>query len=168
MLFQTSRLRLRPLTYEDSPFLIELLNDPAWLQNIGDRHVHTEADARAYLDRTYLKMYREHGFGMWLCERLSDGTAVGSCGIVKRDELPCPDLGFAFLEAYRGKGYAHEAAQACLKIARDDYGADRLRAIVLPTNQPSIRLLRKLEFKKIGTFQFPDDSDILDVMERYL
>jgi RimJ/RimL family protein N-acetyltransferase len=63
---ETERLRLRELTLDDAPFILRLLNDPAWLEFIGDRGVRTVEAARDYLSGGPLKMYREHGLGLWL------------------------------------------------------------------------------------------------------
>src|SRR5688572_10191278 len=101
---ETDRLRLRLFTLEDAPLILELLNDPAWLRFIGDRKVRSIEDARAYLEKGPMRSYADRGFGLWLVERKSDGSAVGMCGLVKRDELPDVDIGFAFLEAFRRRG----------------------------------------------------------------
>ena len=73
-------------------------------------------------------------------------TPIGICGILKRDELPEPDIGFAFLPAYWSQGYALESATAVRDYARDGLGLPRLLAIVSPSNASSIRLLERLGF----------------------
>ena len=165
MIATTQRMYLRELGYQDAEFIVELLNDPDWLTNIGDRGVQTTEDAKAYLDRTYLKMYREYGFGMWLCIRRTDGAKLGCCGIVKRPELEQGDLGFAFLPQFRGQGYAREAALVSQQLAVERFNMTSLQAILLPTNAPSRRLLEHLGFKEIGSYQFPDDPVKLLLME---
>ena len=101
----TRRLRLRELTYDDAAFVMELVNDPDWLRFIGDRNVHSLEDARGYVDRVRAS-YDTHGFGLWLVEPLAGGAPLGLAGLLKRATLEHPDLGFAFLPAGRGKGYA--------------------------------------------------------------
>ena len=141
---ETPRLRLRRLTPEDAPFVLELVNDPDWLRHIGDRGVRNLDDARDYLLRGPIRMYAERGFGLYLVERKEDGAPAGICGLIKRDALEDVDVGFAFLPAFRGMGYALEAAAATLEHGRGTLGLPRIVAIVSPENHASIRLLEKL------------------------
>lgn len=142
----TPRLRVRPLTLDDAAFIVELLNDPAFIRNIGDRGVRTPDDARAYLNAGPLASYTRHGFGLCAVELAAAGTGIGICGLLKRDELPAPDIGFAFLPAWRAQGYAREAAEAVKADAFTRLRLDPLLAIVNPDNAASIRLLERLGF----------------------
>ncbi len=139
----TDRLQFRLFAETDAPFFLELLNDPAWLRFIGDRGVRTLEDARGYVERGRAMCHRL-GFGLWLVERRGDGSAIGICGLIKRDSLADVDVGFAFLPAYRGQGYAGEAAAATLKYGRDVIGLRRIVAITSPDNEASAALLAKL------------------------
>lgn len=145
-MIRTERLVLRPFTIDDAPFILRLVNEPSWIENIGDRHVHSIADAQAYLENGPMKNYRELGFGFWMVERLDDGSPIGMCGITQRTYLDHPDLGFALLPEYTGMGYAMEAAQATVRYARTTLGLPVLYAFALPANNRSIRLLEKLNF----------------------
>ena len=158
MILRTARVRLRELTAADAAFMIELLNDPAFIANIGDRGVRTAAYAEAYIDRGPRASYALHGFGLYLVEIEPDGPPIGICGILKRDALPDPDLGFAFLPAYRGHGYAFEAGSAVLDFARRTLALRRLLAIVNPGNAASIRLLEKLGFGFEAMMTMPGDT----------
>jgi ribosomal-protein-alanine N-acetyltransferase len=146
MALRTPRLLLRELTADDAPFILTLLNDPAWLQFIGDRGVRSIADAEGYIERGPRASYALHGFGLEIVTLNDSGTPIGICGLLKRDSLPEPDLGFAFLPAYRSQGYAFEAASAARDFGRDRLRLPALLAIVHPANTPSIRLLEKLGF----------------------
>lgn len=143
---ETPRLVLRRLCDDDAAFLVELLNDPAFLRNIGDKGVRTEDDARRYLREGPAASYEEHGFGLYRVERRLDGAVAGICGLLQRDKLPAPDVGFAFLPGFRSQGYATEAASAVVAHAREDLGLERLLAIVSPGNAASIHVLGKLGF----------------------
>jgi len=143
----TDRLRLRWLAASDAAFVRELVNEPAWLQFIGDRGVRTDADALAYLERSSLKMYALHGFSLNAVERKSDGALVGICGLLKRDTLEDVDLGFAFLTRFHGFGYAREAAAAVMHGQRAALGLHRVVAVTAPENLRSIRLLESLGFR---------------------
>jgi RimJ/RimL family protein N-acetyltransferase len=146
-LLQTDRLLLRRVTSEDAPFIRSLVNDPDWLRYIGDRAVRTLEDARAYIRNGPARMYETYGFGLYAVERRSDGAAMGLCGLIKRDTLPEFDLGFAFLPAHRGQGYAREAASMVLTEAREAFGLVRVLAITSLDNERSMALLERLGFR---------------------
>jgi len=139
----TPRLVLRHLAPGDAPFILALTNDPDWLRHIGDRGIRTLDDARRYIDGP-MEMYARLGFGLWAAEPVEGGAPLGICGLLGRDWLEAPDVGFAFLPAARGRGYAHEAAAATLEHARGALGLGRVLAIVSPENDASIALLTKL------------------------
>lgn len=143
---ETDRLRLRELTYDDAPFLVALLNDPEFLYNIGDRGVRTDADARVYLDAGPLASYAAHGFGLWCTERRDNGAPIGICGLLQRDSLPHPDVGYALVPEARGAGFAREAVAAVLAHARDTLGIGSVVAIVAPGNARSVRVLETLGY----------------------
>ena len=140
----TSRLSLRRLDEGDAAFIVELMNDPDWLRFIGDRGVRTLDDARDYIATGPGAMYARHGYGLYAVERRNEPGPIGICGLVRRDWLEDADLGFAFLPAFRGAGYAREAAAATLEHAKDDLGLHRVLAIVSPENEASVRLLARL------------------------
>jgi ribosomal-protein-alanine N-acetyltransferase len=142
----TARLSLRELAAQDAPFVVDLMNDPSFIEFIGDRGVRTIADAQRYIENGPWTQYDVHGFGLWLVELREDGTPIGICGLLKRDALPAPDIGFAFGSAYRSQGYAFEAASAVKALARERFHASSLLAIVSPSNARSIRLLERLGF----------------------
>jgi RimJ/RimL family protein N-acetyltransferase len=156
---ETSRLILRPFSLEDAAFVLELVNDPDWLANIGDRKVRTLEDARNYLRRGTLAMYERMGFGMYVVTLKGSGESIGTCGLIKREELEDVDIGFAFLPAFRGRGFAFESAAAVLEYGTTVLGLKRIVAIVSAANQPSIRLLEKIGLRFERTIRFPGDED---------
>jgi RimJ/RimL family protein N-acetyltransferase len=157
---ETERLILRQFAMDDGGFVLELVNDPAWLLHIGNRGVRTLADARAYLRKGPLASYARNGFGFNLVELKSTGEPIGGCGLIKRETLADVELGFAFLPQFRGMGYAEEAARATLKNARQLLGFERIVAVVSPENTRSIGLLRKLGFSYERSLRLaPDDPD---------
>lgn len=143
---ETVRLKLRELTFGDADFIIQLVNSPGWLRFIGDRNIRTEEEAIAYLESGPLKSYRENGFGLWLVELKSDAP-IGMCGILKRETLDHPDIGFALLPEFYGQGYAYEAAAATLAYAKDELNLSKIAAITVPGNVRSIKLLEKIGMK---------------------
>jgi RimJ/RimL family protein N-acetyltransferase len=160
IVIETPRLILRRLHEGDAAFIFELVNDPDWLRNIGDKGVRTDDDARTYIRNGPADMYARLGFGLWCVELRTSGTSIGICGLIKRDTLTDVDIGFAFLPAYRAQGYAREAAQATLAYARDTLGLSRLVAIVSPHNRDSIRLLEKIGLRAEGALRLSADDEV--------
>jgi len=143
---ETSRLTLRRLTEEDAPFILRLLNEPSFIEFIGDRGVRTVDDARRYLRAGPLASYEQHGFGLYLVELREGEVPIGICGLLKRDQLDHPDIGFSLLPDYWSQGYAMEAASAVMQYARESLGLGRILAITSPHNERSGRLLARLGF----------------------
>ena len=146
-ILETERLRLRQFSVDDAPFILTLLNEPSFLRYIGDKNVRSLEDARQYILNGPVASYERNGFGLYRVELRESGTPIGMCGLLKRDELPDPDLGFAFLPDFWGKGFAFEAAVAVLKDARERLDLQRLLAITSLDNDASIKLLERLRFK---------------------
>lgn len=147
LVLETPRLLLRRLTLDDAEFIFRLVNDPSWLQFIGDKNVRNLDDARRYLREGPLDMYHRYGHGMYRVEERDSDTSIGMCGLIKRDTLPDVDVGYAFLPESRGKGYAYEAASAVLAHGNRQFGMRRIVAIVTPSNAASIRVLEKAGMK---------------------
>jgi RimJ/RimL family protein N-acetyltransferase len=158
---ETARLTIRHMAMSDAIFLLRQLNQPTWLQYIGDKGVRSLGDAERYVAATQ-ENYRKLGFGMYIVQ-LKGGDQAGVCGLVKRDTLPHPDLGFALLEAQFGKGYALEAAAAVVQYGRDALGIRKLLAITTPSNERSAKLLLKLGFRRTGTVRMPSASEELNL-----
>ena len=166
--FETTRLTIRHFNLDDAPFIVELVNDPAWLRFIGDRGVRTIEDAAGYLTKGPFASYAKHGFGLFLVARREDGIPLGMCGLLKRDVLPAVDLGFAYLPRFGGCGYALEAATATVAYARDVHGLKRLLAITSPDNDRSIRLLGKLGFVFEKSLQLTEGAPASNLYEKTL
>ncbi len=145
-ILETERLVVRELTPDDAPFVLEFLNTPKFIKYIADRGVRTLDDARRYIDERFLASYRVNGYGLYAVELKNDGAVVGTCGFVRRDTLPCADLGFAFLPEFEGKGYGFESASAVLSYGWETLRFDRVLAITSMDNETSGRLLGKLGF----------------------
>jgi RimJ/RimL family protein N-acetyltransferase len=146
---ETDRLLLRRFNVDDDQFILTLLNEPSFLRYIGDKKVRTLEDARQYILKGPIASYERHGFGLCLVELRESHTPIGMCGLLKREELPDPDIGFALLPDFWNKGFAFEAASAMLKDARERLSLRRILAITSLDNDASIKLLERLGF----TFQ---------------
>lgn len=149
-ILETDRLLLRQPTIEDAGFMLRLVNNPSWLQYIGDRKVYTLEDAKNYLLNGSIKSFETSGFGFGIVVLKETGDCIGMCGLVKRDFLDDIDIGFAFFPEYTGKGYAFEVADATLHYAQNKLGINRIVAITTSDNLSSIKLLKKigLEFNR--------------------
>jgi len=128
-------------------FVFELLNSPKFIQYIGDRGVRNVEQAAAFIENRYRQSYRDNGFGLYAVQRKIDNVPIGLCGFVKRDTLPGPDIGFAFLPEFESYGYGFESADAMMKYGRDTLGFTKVLAITSQDNAVSGRLLEKLGFK---------------------
>jgi RimJ/RimL family protein N-acetyltransferase len=147
ILLQTENLIIRKLCIEDAAFIFDLVNMPSWLQYIGDRGVKTLRDAEQYIINGPMASYEKFGFGLYLVALKATQEPVGICGLLKRDTLEDPDIGFAFLQKFTGKGYALESAAQVLAYGKSVLGLTRILAITTKDNTNSIKLLLRLGFE---------------------
>jgi len=159
-ILETDRLVLRQFELTDTKFIVELVNSPGWIEFIGDRNIRTEEAAINYLQNGPIKSYRDNGLGLGMVE-LKDGTPIGMCGILRRDTLENPDIGFSFLPEFMGMGYAFEIASATLNYAMNRLNLKTILAITVPTNIRSIQLLEKIGLRFIKTIYTPVDNEEL-------
>jgi RimJ/RimL family protein N-acetyltransferase len=146
MILETNRLQLRTLTLEDAEFVLRLLNEPSFIQNIADRGVRTIEQAQDYIRNGPMASYEKFGFGLWLVETKSNNLPIGICGLIKRDVLDDVDIGYALLPEFWSQGYALESASGVMGYAGNKLGLNRVVAVVNPNNESSIRLLEKIGF----------------------
>ena len=173
-ILETERLILREITVDDAAFALDLLNQPSFIKYIGDRGVRDLEQSRDFIENRYRKSYRDHGYGLYVVElkkpvshaekkesekvRKREGETenpqsairfpqpIGICGFVRRDTLPAPDVGFAFLPQFEKKGYGFESATALMTYGREVLNFERVLAITSLDNESSGRLLKKLGF----------------------
>lgn len=155
-ILETERLVLRevdPTT--DAAFILELLNEPAFIRYVADRGVRTAADASAYITDKMLPSYARCGFGFYVMELKKSRVPVGICGLVKRDTLDDVDIGFSTASRYWGRGYGYEAASALMAHGRAVHGLTRIVGITAPENHASINLLKKLGLRFERMIELP-------------
>ncbi len=158
LVLETERLQLRRLSIDDADFILRLLNEPSFIQNIGDKNVRTIEDARLYLLNGPIASYQKYGFGLFLIEIKDSGAPIGICGLLKRDALEDVDLGYALIPEFWSQGYGFEAAAAVKSYAGQVLGMRRIVAITNPENQRSIRLLEKIGFRFENMIKLADDQ----------
>jgi RimJ/RimL family protein N-acetyltransferase len=166
--YETERLFLSPSSIEDAAFVLELLNSPKWIQNIGDRKVHSLEDAEAYIRTKMLPQLESLGFGNYTLIRKTDGAKMGSSGLYNRDGIEGVDIGFAMLPEFTGKGYSFEAANKLMQLAKGEFQLSKVSGITLKTNKASQGLLEKLGLKFSKMIQIPNDPEELMLYELYL
>lgn len=140
--FSTARLTLQLIAENDYAFARTIVNSKGWLEFIGDRHVHSDEEARSYIR----KILATPDFYYWVVRLREDQTPVGIVSFLKRSYLDHFDIGFALLPGSEGKGYAFEAAGSLLSAVLQDGQHPVVLATSLPANAKSIRLLKKLGF----------------------
>ncbi len=148
------------MTLADAPFLLELMTEPAFIQNVADRGLRTTADAERWMSEKILPSYTRYRFGFYLLESKESGVPVGICGLIKREVLDDPDVGYAILTRHSGNGYAYEAAAAVMTYGRRTLGLPRIIGVTSPANATSIRILEKLGLRfermvKLPQFEKP-------------
>ena len=159
-ILETERLRTREITVADAEFVLSLLNEPAFIQNIGDRKVRDSDGARKYIEEKFIGGYRQFNFGMYAVELKNGDVPIGICGFVKRPNLPAADIGFAFLSEFWKQGYALEAAAAMLDYGRKGLNFQEILAITALDNEGSIKLLKKIGFEYRETIRMPDGDEV--------
>jgi RimJ/RimL family protein N-acetyltransferase len=159
-LIKTDRLILRTVEESDAAFIYKLLNEPGWIEYIGDKGIRTSEDALNYIKNGPQAMYEREGFGLYLTELKEKHVPIGLCGLIKRDGLDDVDIGFAFLADHQSRGYALEAAKGTVAYAKK-IGLKRLAAITTKKNFSSSRLLEKLGMQHSGYVTLPHDTEEL-------
>lgn len=136
----TERLSMDLVKTEDHDFIMALINTKGWLDFIGDRNVHSTAEANAYI----IKIINTPDLFYWVVRMKGENLPVGIISFIKRSYLESFDIGFAFLPAFNGNGYAYEAAKAVLLMVSNHTAYYPVLATTIPENEKSIRLLTKL------------------------
>lgn len=133
----------RHFTLSDTDYIVRLLNEESFIRNITDKNVRTKGDAMNYLSNGPISSYQTYQFGLSLVSLKETNTPIGMCGLLKRAELKYPDLGYAFLPEFWGKGYANEAADSVIKKGMTANALKTVLAVTSPDNLSSMRLLEK-------------------------
>ncbi|ALV41825.1 acetyltransferase [Pseudarthrobacter sulfonivorans] len=139
---KTSRLRFRQMASADLDNMTALLGDPAVMAYYPAPKTREEAAQWIAWNEAN---YATHGYGLWIVETL-DGEFLGDCGLTcqqvnGRSEL---EVGFHIRAEAWGRGYATEAAAACMEFARDELAVKQLVAIIHPENVASRRVAEKI------------------------
>lgn len=160
IVLETERLLLRKWRKSDiDPFMEHLntRNVMRWLGGVQDRETFDAAMER-------LQGYdRDFGHTFWIIERKSDQEILGFCGL-KRVNAPQPkltgahEIGWRLREDAWGKGYAKEAATACMDAAFTRWNAPYVVALTVSGNEPSRGLMKRLGMRHQPELDFHDPN----------
>lgn len=144
---ETDRLRLRPAIIDDLDEWLAISRDAetAWWGKPSS----TLEDARANLAKQVANQERR-GFSLWAVELGPEGTVIGATGLQHLADGKEIEVGYRFLRAHWGRGYATEAAGAAIRFGFDELGLDRIVAVTLPTNHASRRVMEKCGLNFVG------------------
>jgi len=167
---ETARLRLRPYILDDESALYEVFADPyarTFYPEMADRD-----KVRKWIEWN-LRNYDEFGFGLWAVELKVSGEFIGDCGLTYQDvegerEL---EVGYHVVQRERGKGYATEAARACLDFGFNRTPCESICSIVRPSNIASCAVAARIhterrEFMKGGSIAVLYSTTRLDWQDR--
>ena len=140
----TDRLILSPMALSDAPFIFELVNSETYIQNIGNRDVHSILDAEEYIQLKMIEHFEEHGYGNYLVTRIADNIKLGCVSLYNREDVEGIDVGFAFLPEHTGQGYAYEGARAIMNHAKNEFNISEICAFTSKENVASQKLIKKL------------------------
>ncbi len=150
---ETTRLVIRHFELRDAAYVLAQLNEASFIQFIADKQVRSIIDAEKYLKDGPMASYDKFGFGLNIVLLKHSGAPIGMCGLLKRTELEYPDLGYALLPKYWGKGYATEASKAILNNAINIHKKNVVLGVTLANNQTSNCLLTRLGFTQNGIIE---------------
>lgn len=139
----------------DRDFMAALVNSEGWIKFIGDRNVHNEVQAAAYVQKILDKPLCFYN----VIRLKESGASIGIISFMKRDTQKHYDIGFALLPQYHGKGYSFEATKTYLDLIIDTSQHEEIIAITLRENSKSISLLKKLGLKWMEDFR-EEDQDL--------
>lgn len=152
---------MRHAAITDVEFILQLLNTPAFIENIGDRGVREVSHAETYLIDGPISSYQQNGYGLYVVELKESGEPIGLCGLVKRPQFDHPDLGYAFFPAHWGKGYASESSLSVITHSQL-MGISPILGIVSPDNESSIAVLKKVGMAYDSRLNWDEDgSEVL-------
>jgi len=137
----TERVYSKPIDILDYEFIYKLLNTEGWKRFIGDRNIHSNEEAKLYID----KIEKAENIKYFVITEKNTHKKIGLFTIIKREFLNHPDIGFAFLPEFNGKGFAYESSKAFMEILSKEHS--KLSAITNLDNINSIKLLEKLGLK---------------------
>lgn len=160
-MIETERVRLTPMALDDAPFVYELVNTDEWIENIGQRNIHSIENAALYIQDKMINHYEKHGYGNYLMTRKSDGAKIGCISLYNREDVEGVDIGFAMLPSFMNMGFAFEGANRIKSLAKDELKLPAIAAFTIKENVASQKLIEKLGLTFKKTILFGDEEEEL-------
>jgi ribosomal-protein-alanine N-acetyltransferase len=142
LVLQTERLALRRFRRDDVDAIFAIIGDDVAMQYYPKTF--NRSDAVQWIERN-LRRYREYGYGLFAVTLKGRNDLIGDCGIIKQDiegETRL-EVGYHFRRDQWGRGYATEAARACMGLAFHAFGTDKVISLIRPENVPSRRVAER-------------------------
>jgi [ribosomal protein S5]-alanine N-acetyltransferase len=141
---ETARLTIRPFDVEaDSAPMLAVYGDPEVMRYIPGGAVRDVDEVRALLE-LYAKTQETYGFSSWAVVERESQRVIGDAGFGVFAPTQDIELGYTLSRDSWGKGYASEAAQACLATGLRHVSAPRIIAVVDEENVASKRIAERL------------------------
>ena len=147
LFIETERLLIRPFKTEDIEPAFLMDSDPEVNRYTGESGNVSIKETEKRIVENVFGDYEKYGYGRLAVVLKSENKFIGFTGLKYLEDMDEVDLGYRFMKAYWGKGFATESAKACLNLAFEKLQLNRLIAMVLPENTASIRVLEKLNFE---------------------
>lgn len=148
---ETERLRLREMTVDDAPGIIEMMSDPEVLRFMRDPPVDTHEKAIAFINRAH-GWYEGKEAVQWAITHRDDDRLIGVSGWHHWDrEDRHVDIGYHLVSELWGRGYATEVSHAMIEWCFDNLDVHRIQADCTDGNIASETVMRKCGFKYEGT-----------------
>ena len=151
IILETERLILRTWLLNDLKDFFEIYGDAEVWRNINPQGVFKSEDVARRSLRNGIAYQQEHGICHWATVEKTKGKVIGACGFNLSEGGPELELVYHFAPAYWGRGYATEAARACLRYAFEELNAPQVVASTYSQNLASQRVLEKLGFVYQGS-----------------
>lgn len=143
-IIQTNRLIIRTWTFDDAESLFKICRNPEVMQHIGTGKPYQSVN-QAYSFLSWAVTYqKDNGFCRWAVIEKVSQRIIGSCGFARLENSGEIELGYLFARRMWGKGFATEAAKACLKYGFEELGFSEVVALTDPEHIASQRVVEKL------------------------
>ena len=142
-ILETERLYLRKICQADFPEICAILQNEAVMY--AWEHTFTTGEVHAWIAEC-IRRYTDDGFSYWAVIEKTSSSFIGVAGVIKEEAEgeEYIGVGYIFNNAHWHKGYAYEAASACVHYAFETLGMNGITAQIRPTNTSSVRVAEKL------------------------
>ncbi|QDK44845.1 N-acetyltransferase [Bdellovibrio sp. ZAP7] len=144
----TDRLELRPHRPDDVDFMVELNSDPEITRYVPDGPI--DAAQASKLIASIRSQFLDRSIGRFVVIEKQTRKKLGWCGLKWIEDIQEIDLGYRFMKSAWGKGYAREAAQACLDYGFNTLKFEKIIAQIMPANTASVALAKRLGMKEVN------------------